>query len=57
MATHGVIFYSSEVAVVEGLADEVILGLDLGEAFDELLLNHILDSKQEQTRRKAGVEH
>ena len=42
-----------EVAVVEGLAEELILRLDLGEAFDELLLNHILDFKQEQTKENC----
>ena len=33
------------VAVVKDLSDDVILGLDLGDAFDELLLNHILEHK------------
>ena len=33
------------VAVVKDLSDDVILGLDLGDAFDELLLSHILEHK------------
>ena len=33
------------VAVIKDLSDDVILGLDLGDAFDELLLNHILEHK------------
>ena len=38
---------------MEGLAEELILRLDLVEAFDELLLNHILDSKQEQRKENC----
>ena len=37
---------SQEVAVVKDLPDEVILGLDLGEAFDELLLKYMLEEKK-----------
>ena len=33
------------VAVVKDFSDDVILGLDLGDAFDELLLSHILEHK------------
>ena len=37
---------SQEVAVVKYLPDKVILGLDLGEAFDELLLKYMLEEKK-----------
>ena len=33
------------VAFIKDLSDDVIVGLDLGDAFEELLLNHILEQK------------
>ena len=35
---------------------KLFFGLDLGKAFDELLFNHILDSKQEQTKEESTKE-
>ena len=35
---------------------KLFFGLDLGKAFDELLFNHILDSKQEQTNEESTKE-
>ena len=37
---------SQEIAVVKDLPDEVILGLDLGETFDELLLKYMSEEKK-----------
>ena len=54
MATHGIIFYTSGSSCCKRFSGEVILGSDLGEAFDELLLNHISDSKQEQAMKEVA---
>ena len=45
------------VAVVKDLSDDVILGLDLGDAFNELLLNYILEHKHTANIQNKHDKH
>ena len=45
------------VAVVKELSDDVILGHDLGDTFNELLLNHILEHKHTADIQKKHDKH